>query len=194
MVGFHCMNVGSRKSRVAPPNSVTIARLAQSIPSTFFRLRRSHDTWKTVARIASPVAMRIGSWVIGMLGAIVQLLSLPPASLYAAKNTMTGNRSKRIFMIVYYTSLSSPPRTSAPPGETSHGRTPHRAEIPVRGRARARRLLVVPLRGLEEPAVLRRHSQDHRVHSGEIHDHQGREALAVRLQAHAETAVLRRHS
>jgi len=46
---------------------------------------------------------------------------------------------------------------------------PRRAEIPLRRRACARRLLVVPLRGIEEPAVLRRHAQDDRIHPCEIH-------------------------
>src|SRR6267378_1348925 len=93
----------------------------------------------------------------------------------------------------YYTPGPAVAR-AAPRGETSHGRTPSRAEVPLCGRARTRRLLVVPLRGLEKPAVLRRDPQDYRIHAGEIHDHQSREALAVRLQAHAQSALLRRHA
>src|ERR1700694_1740982 len=38
----------------------------------------------------------------------------------------------------------------APARGEENGRTPHRAEVPLRGRARRRRLLVVPLRGLQE--------------------------------------------
>src|SRR5882724_11837768 len=93
----------------------------------------------------------------------------------------------------YYTPGPAVARAT-PRGETSHGRTPSRAEVPLCGRARTRRLLVVPLRGLEKPAVLRRDPQDYRIHAGEIHDHQSREALAVRLQAHAQSALLRRHA
>src|SRR5215470_18307442 len=78
-------------------------------------------------------------------------------------------------------------------GENTYGRSPRRAEVPVRSGARARRVLVVPLRGIEEPAVLRRHAQDHRVYPGQVHGHQGRESLAVRLQAYAQPALLRRH-
>src|SRR6266850_5127297 len=118
---------------------------------------------------------------------------------------MTGNRSKRNFIdaaILAYDFLNARSKVlysehvvapAAPRGETRHGRTPPRAEIPLCGGARPRRLLVVPLRGLEEPAVLRRNPQDHRIHPGEIHHHQSRETLAVRLQAHAQSAVLRRH-
>src|SRR5467141_55255 len=95
-------------------------------------------------------------------------------SLNATKNRTTGNRSKSNFIAPLYRDLSrerrGPGYTSAsvPPGVRclrrpkgeEYGRTPYRAEIPVRGRARSRRLLVVPLRGFEEPAVLRRHPQD----------------------------------
>src|SRR5207245_5595188 len=79
-----------------------------------------------------------------------------------------------------YTSPSVPPGVRClrrPKGE-EYGRTPYRAEIPVRSRARSRRLLVVPLRGFEEPAVLRRHPQRQRVRAGEVRGGQGRKALA----------------
>src|SRR6267142_392574 len=84
---------------------------------------------------------------------------------------MTGNRSKRNFIdaaILAYDFLNARSKVlysqpvvarAAPRGETRHGRTPPRAEIPLCGGARPRRLLVVPLRGLEKPAVLRRHPQ-----------------------------------
>src|SRR5258705_7003415 len=116
-------------------------------------------------------------------------------NLNAAKKRTTGNRSKRNFIwrlacdflnarskVLYYRA-GRPRRVPdvVSEGETSHGRTPRRAEISVRCRARSRGLLVVPLRGIEEPAVLRRHAQEHRVHSGEIHHREGREAVAVRL-------------
>src|SRR6266700_2545911 len=94
-----------------------------------------------------------------------------------------------------YTSASVPSgvRRLRPPKGDKHGRTPPRAEIPVRGRARPRRLLVVPLRGFEKPAVLRRHAQGKRVRAGEIRGGQGRKALAVRLQAYPQPPFLRRH-
>src|SRR5882672_6137809 len=120
-------------------------------------------------------------------------------SLKAAKNRTTGNRSKRNFIggsILAYDFLKNCSvlysAASRHRGETRHGRTPRRAEIPLRRRACARRLLVVPLRGIEEPAVLRRHAQDDRIHPCEIHRHQGRKTVAVRLQAHPQSAVLRR--
>src|SRR6266446_418081 len=128
-------------------------------------------------------------------------------SLNATKNRTTGNRSKSNFIAPLYRDLSrerrGPGYTSAsvPPGVRclrrpkgeEYGRTPYRAEIPVRGRARSRRLLVVPLRGFEEPAVLRRHPQRQRVRAGEVRGGQGRKALAMRLQAHPQPAFLRRH-
>src|SRR5882762_10354341 len=128
-------------------------------------------------------------------------------SLNATKNRTTGNKSKSNFIAPLYRDLSrerrgpgyTSPRShlvsgacAAPKGE-EYGRTSYRAEIPVRGRARSRRLLVVPLRGLEKPAVLRRHAQGQRVRAGEVRRGQGREALAVRLQAHPQPAFLRRH-
>src|SRR5439155_18838 len=93
-----------------------------------------------------------------------------------------------------YTSASVPPgiRCLRRHKGEEYGRTPYRAEIPVRGRTRSRRLLVVPLRGLEKPAVLRRHAQGQRVRAREIRGGQGRKALAVRLQAHPQPAFLRR--
>src|SRR6185503_10737165 len=82
--------------------------------------------------------------------------------------------------------------SATPPKEVHHGRTANRADIPVRGRAGARRLLVVPLRPVEAPAVLRRLAQDHRVQAGEVQHERAAEDLAVRLQAEREPAVLRR--
>src|ERR1041384_3186293 len=94
-------------------------------------------------------------------------------SLNATKNRTTGNRSKSSFIAPLYRDLSrgrrGPGYTSAsvpsgvrclrrPKGGDEYGRTPYRAEIPVRGRTRSRRLLVVPLRRLEKPPVLRRHA------------------------------------
>src|SRR6266853_526681 len=128
-------------------------------------------------------------------------------SLNATKNRTTGNKSKSNFIAPLYRDLSRERRgpgytsVSVPPGVRclrrpkgeEYGRTPYRAEIPVRGRARSRRLLVVPLRGFEEPAVLRRHAQGQRVRAGEVRRGQGRKALAVRLQAHPQPAFLRRH-
>src|ERR1700675_2223714 len=73
-------------------------------------------------------------------------------------------------------------QVSAPSKETQYGRPPHCAEVPVCSGACPRRLLVVPLRTIEKPAVLRRLAQSHRVHTGEIHRGEGRETLAVRLQ------------
>src|SRR4029077_11482741 len=75
-----------------------------------------------------------------------------------------------------------------------YGRTPHCPEISLRGGTRTRRLLVVPLRRIEDPAVLRRHAQRHRVYAREIHDNEGRKTMAVRLQAHPQPALLRRHA
>src|SRR5258708_39289068 len=127
-------------------------------------------------------------------------------SLNATKNRTTGNRSKSNFIAPLYGPLARSMRTglysrlgpiwsqaSAPPKGDKHGRTPSRAEIPVRGRARPRRLLVVPLRGFEKPAVLRRHAQGKRVRAGEIRGGQGRKAMAVRLQAHPQPPFLPRH-
>src|SRR6266704_3296852 len=127
-------------------------------------------------------------------------------SLNATKNRTTGNRSKSNFIAPLYGPLAGSMRTglyfrlgpiwsqaSAPPKGDKHGRTPSRAEIHVRGRARPRRLLVVPLRGFEKPAVLRRHAQGKRVRAGEIRGGQGRKALAVRLQAYPQPPFLRRH-
>src|SRR5213078_324371 len=134
-------------------------------------------------------------------------------SLNATKNRTTGNRSKSNFIAPLYRhgperspvaqtsreidgdGVILPPRSHlesgvcAPKGD-EYG-TPYRAEIPVRGRARPRRSLVVPLRGFEKPAVLRRHAQGQRVRAGEIRGGQGREALAVRLQAHPQPSFLR---
>src|SRR5436853_6230791 len=142
-------------------------------------------------------------------------------SLNATKNRTTGNKSKSNFIAPLYrrgperSRLPAAPQAadlsrnrpgpsytsaSVPPGITclrrhkgeEYGRTPYRAEIPVRGRTRSRRLLVVPLRGLEKPAVLRRHAQRQRVRAGEIRGGQGRKALAVRLQAYPQPAFLPR--
>src|SRR6267154_6223599 len=127
-------------------------------------------------------------------------------SLNATKNRATGNKSKSNFIAPLYGPLArtmgtglyfriGPIRSqaSAPPKGDKYGRTPSRAEIPVRGRARPRRLLVVPLRRFEKPAVLRRHAQGKRVRAGEIRGGQGRKAMAVRLQAHPQPPFLRRH-
>src|SRR5881296_2719688 len=93
-------------------------------------------------------------------------------SLNATKNRTTGNKSKSNFIALLYGPLAGSTGTglyfrlgpiwcqvSAPPKGDEYGRTPYRAEIPVRGRARPRRLLVVPLRRFEKPAVLRRDAQ-----------------------------------
>src|SRR5882672_887419 len=90
----------------------------------------------------------------------------------------------------YYTSTR---RACLPFPRRENGRSSRRAEIPLRDRARPGRLLVVPLRRIEEPALVRRDAQDHRVHAGEVYRHEGREGVAVRLQAHAQPAVLRRN-
>src|SRR6266568_9322916 len=74
-----------------------------------------------------------------------------------------------------------------------HSRTPHCAEVPVRGGGCSRQLLVVPLRKIQKPAVLRRFAQGHRIHPGEVHGGEGREAVVVRLQAHPQPALLRRN-
>src|SRR4029077_21049085 len=55
-------------------------------------------------------------------------------------------------------------------------------------------LLVVRLRPEQEPAVLRRQPQDHRLHAPEIHDGEGGRLLALRLQALGQEAALRRHA
>src|SRR5258708_15543530 len=102
-------------------------------------------------------------------------------SLNATKNRTTGNRSKSNFIAPLYGPLARSMRTglysrlgpiwsqaSAPPKGDKHGRTPSRAEIPVRGPARPRRLLVLPLRGLDKSAVLRRHAQGKRDSSRDI--------------------------
>src|SRR2546426_9522947 len=83
-------------------------------------------------------------------------------SLNATKNRTTGNKSKSNFIAPLYGPLArtmgtglyfriGPIRSqaSAPPKGDKYGRTPYRAEIPVRGRARPGRLLVVPLRSEE---------------------------------------------
>src|SRR5258706_9723552 len=129
-------------------------------------------------------------------------------TLNATKNRTTGNKSKRNFIAPLYRDPVerrpgyTPARTSgpicsqvfAPARGEENGRTPHRAEIPLRRRACSRRLLVVPLRGFQKPAVLRRHAQGDGIFTGEIHREQGGKALAVRLQAHPQPAFLRRHA
>jgi len=122
------------------------------MPSTFFLLRRSQDTWISVARIANPVASRIGSWTIGVSGVTLQRRPCHRRrELVGGEKTMTGNRSKRNFIdaaILAYDFLNARSKVlysqpvvarAAPRGETRHGRTPPRAEIPLCGGARPRR-------------------------------------------------------
>src|SRR3989454_9265464 len=53
-------------------------------------------------------------------------------------------------------------------------------------------LLVVRLRPLQAPAVLRRLAQGLRILAGQVHHRRGAEDVAVRLQAQRQQAVLRR--
>src|SRR4051794_28921584 len=79
------MNVSSCSSNVAPPNTVTIARLAQSMGPTLRCLHQTHPIWAKVDAMATAVATKI------------------PASLKARKKRKTGNRSKMNFIVQNYT-------------------------------------------------------------------------------------------
>ena len=55
-VGFHLMKVSSCRNSVAPPNTTMMARLTQSMVSTFLPRSLSQPTWAKVAAMATPVA------------------------------------------------------------------------------------------------------------------------------------------
>jgi len=74
-----------------------------------------------------------------------------------------------------------------------YGRADDCPAQPLRRRACCGGLLVVRLRLVEAPAVLRWLAQDHRLHAAaEVHPLGSAEALAVRLEAQREPPVLRR--
>ena len=101
----HWMNIGLRKYRVAPPNTVMMAKLSHSMASTLPWRYFTQETWTMVATIATLVARRMGSWVHGKLEAwsARQALLLPLLkSLKVTKNRMTGNRSNSSFIIIFY--------------------------------------------------------------------------------------------
>jgi hypothetical protein len=75
---------------------------------------------------------------------------------------------------------------------SNYARTHHRPKIAARAEGQTRFLLVVRLRRLEDPAVLRRLTQRHRLGAEEGGHHRGKDGGLVRLQAHQERAVLRR--
>src|SRR3569832_61899 len=73
-----------------------------------------------------------------------------------------------------------------------YGRADHCEEFPLHRAARTGRLLVVRLRQIRQPALLRRLSQGRRLFAGEIYRLVTRAAGVVRLQTERRQTVLRR--
>ncbi len=74
----------------------------------------------------------------------------------------------------------------------NYARTSHCPKISVCSTHGTRHVLVVRLRPVQEPAVLRRLAQRHRVHTEKSGHYRGQNRRVVRVQAFEERAVLRR--